>query len=209
MRSWPDFAARMGIVTFALGVGAIGAGTLLRIRGVVGAGWALFLLGVAVLSASRFSRTFWRRTGPTIDPNDTEPRLRVARDGSFEWQPVGQPVPYAGYATRPPHRWWDAERGGAYTASVAFDVPDDVSPRDLRAATGAGLRAASAALPARGKVRASAAARDEPGPTSLVKVRLRVQGVGATSEWARVASEAFAARFHRALASHGHVVRQR
>lgn len=107
------------------------------------------------------------------------------------------------------HRWWDAERGARYDAALAFDIPDDVPPDALVRATKKALAAATDALPGRGKVRAKAATRDEPGPRSLVRVRLAVQSVTATPEWSRIAAEEFARAFLTALKRAGHLADRR
>lgn len=132
---------------------------------------------------------------------------RVSPHGAFEWHPRGEPRIAARHGLV--HRWWDAERGPRYDAQLAFDIPDDVPPDTLAKATKRGLAAASRALPGRGKVRAKAAARDEPGPTSLVRVRLHVQGIGADPTWAREAAEAFAKAFLAALKRAGYLADRR
>jgi hypothetical protein len=209
MRLWPDGAARAALAVIALG--ALWAALAGR-GGIPPARIAPALLvvaGASLLCWTRFSRVHWRRIGPALDPNAPSGREKPSPSGAFTWTPVGQPVPYEGYATRLPHRWWDAERGPSVQTSVAFDVPDAVTARELHVATRTALRAATAALPGRGKVRASAAVRDVAGPTSLVRVRLQVRGVGATDAWAREASEAFARGFLLALDARGHVADRR
>lgn len=146
---------------------------------------------------------YYRRMMPTWDEEfPAPPHARVHRDGSFEWEPVGTPRIQVRHGIV--HRWWDAERGGRFEASISFDIPDAVRAAELRSATRRALNAATRALPSRGKVRATGAARDEPGPTSLVRVRLRVQGIGARPEWALVAAEEFARAFLRELEKDGH-----
>lgn len=142
----------------------------------------------------RWLRGFYRRVVPAWE--EEFPRVgsgRVGAGGAFEWEPAGAPRIQVRHGLV--HRWWDAERGPRFEAALSFEVPDEVAPALLARATRAGLRRATAALPARGKVHAQGAVRDEPGPKSLVRVALRVQGSGATPEWARVASEAFARAF--------------
>lgn len=169
-----------------------------------GAGWwarppfvlvgGVGLLGAVAWGVLTFSRTYYRRIAPVWDEEfPVAGRARVASGGSFTWEPVGVPRIAARHGLV--HRWWDAERGARFDARVVFDVPDGISEALLHKATKRGLAAAARALPGRGKVRASAARRDDPGPMSTVSIRLVVQGVGAEPVWAAAASEAFAAAF--------------
>lgn len=157
---------------------------------------ALSLYGTYGPGAIRRREATWDKEFPAGDAH-------VKADGAFEWHPRGEPR--TGIRHGLVHRWWDAERGARYDAHLAFDVPDDVAPDLLAKATKRALKAATRALPGRGKVRAKAAARDEPGPTSLVRVRLHVQGIGAERGWAREAAEAFAKSFLAALKRAGHL----
>lgn len=132
---------------------------------------------------------------------------RVTPDGAFEWHPSG--APRMGTRHGLVHRWWDAEHGPRYDAQLAFDIPDDVPPDALAKATKRALAAATRALPARGKARAKAATRDEPGPKSLVRVRLHIQGIGAEPSWAHDAAEAFAKAFLATLKRAGYLADRR
>lgn len=149
----------------------------------------------------------WRRAEPAFEEEIPSARARVRPGGSFEWHPQGETR--IGVRHGITHRWWDAERGARYDVRIEFEVPDAVPPDLLARATKRALRDATKALPARGKVRASAAHRDDPGPSGTVKVRIAVQGVGATPEWARLAAEHFARGFLATLKARGHVADRR
>lgn len=156
------------------------------------------------LSLAWLRRGYFRRIQPTWNeefPQDA--RVRITPGGGFEWEPRGAHRIQVRHGIV--HNWWDVTHAPRVGASLAFDIADEVPRGALHAATKKGLAAAKRALPGRGKVRAKAAGRDEPGPTSLVRVRLEVQGHGADEGWARAASEAFAAAFLRALGREEHL----
>lgn len=202
MRLWPDLAAKAAFVVLLLGV-ALSILGLFDLAPTRATGIYFVVLGGLVLGLTSWSRHYWQRVIPVFD--EEFPRAGgavVRRDGSFEWEPVG--TPRIGVRHGLVHRWWDAERGAKFSARLAFDIPDDVSPKTLEKATRRALGAASAALPGRGKVRATGATRDDPGPTSRVSVTLFVQGIGATPEWAEHASRAFAKVLLSRLAASGH-----
>lgn len=151
-----------------------------------------------------------RLAPPPPHPEDHLGRARVEPGrGGFEWHPAGQPMPPGRTGAGLRHTWWDAERGGRAFALLEFGLPDG-TPADLvDEAVVKALRKATSALPARGKARVRAALEDVPGPTSVVRVRLEAQGLGATPEWARLAADAFAREFARRLARRGVAVTQR
>lgn len=165
-------------------------------------------LATGALSLAWLRRAFSQRVQPTWDEEFPDaPRARVTPGGEFTWEPRG--TPRMGVRHGIVHRWWDVTHAPRVGVALAFEIPDEL-PRDLLlAATKRGLAAARRALPGRGKVRAKAAGRDEPGPTSFVRVRLEVQGHGADEDWARASAEAFARAFLRAVARHGMVATQR
>lgn len=78
---------------------------------------------------------------------------------------------------------------------LRFRVPDDLPVRALRRATAAALDAARDALPARGKVRASASIEDVPGPESVVGVRLELVADRVDRAWVIAARDAFEREF--------------
>ncbi|HWH07752.1 MAG TPA: hypothetical protein VNX21_01035, partial [Candidatus Thermoplasmatota archaeon] len=90
--------------------------------------------------------------------------------------------------------WWDLDGAPRHYAHVTVEVPDGAVGRPLARATRRALRAARRALPGRGRVRATAAVRDVEGPTSVVRARVEVQGIGADPAWAEAAARAFARR---------------
>lgn len=209
MRWWPDRAARLAVGAIVVGLAIELARRLAlvslppRSLGVVVA-----VVGLLVLAATQYSAASWRRIQPALrEEFPLDGRARVAPGGQFEWHPEGETR--IGIRHGITHRWWDAERGPRYDVALAFDIPDEVPGALLAHATKRALRAATSALPGRGKARAKAAARDEPGPTSLVRVRIAVQGVGADAAWARVAAEHFARAFLATLKKGGHLADRR
>lgn len=202
VRLWPDLVARVAFFGLLLGLALVLLG-FLDLAPTRDVGGYLLVIGGIVLGLSRWSQASWRRVTPTYeDEFPNAGRAMVRRDGSFEWTPPA--TSQLGVRHGLVHRWWNAERGAKFSARLAFEVPDDVPPRTLEKATQRALDAATRALPGRGKVRATGAARDEPGPASLVSVTLFVQGIGATPEWAERASQAFGGAFLRELARKGH-----
>lgn len=207
MRVWPDVAARVAVGAMASGALLVAIG-LLDLASTRDLGVLLLVLGFAFLGLTRWSRRYWRRVVPVYDEEfPGAGRVHVRADGSFDWRPPA--TSQIGVRHGLVHRWWDAERGAKFSASIQFDIPDEVAPDVLARATTRSLKAATRALPARGKVRAKGAHRDEAGPTALVSVTLYVQGVGATPEWARLAAEEFARAFLRTLKSDGFLADRR
>lgn len=195
MRAWPDLAIRIvgTVALLAAGwqLGAKAVGPWRPLAGwIVAVPWFALLVLLALLP---LTRVFYRRTGPAVWVGLEKPRAEIARDGTFTWNPAGQPLPF----TRGPaiHHWWDLSTAPRAQVALAFEVQDEIPSRRLAKATAKALRSATAALPGRGKVRAKAAWRDLPGPHARVGVRLEVRGIGADESWARAASEAFAKRF--------------
>lgn len=169
--------------------------------------WLLLAPFALVLSYALFAPATTRANAPAYDEEfPVAGDARVTRDG-FEWHPVGEPRIGVRHALV--HLWWDPSRWPRVDVRLAFDVPDAVDPTSLERATRRGLRAATRALPGRGKVHARAAHRDDPGPTSLVRVRLAVRGMRVDPAWGRHAAEAFARAFSRELEKKGHDVTRR
>lgn len=163
-------------------------------------GLPLGLVWILMMYRAGFYQNVRARVWAEEFPN--EQRVHVRPGGEFEWHPVGEMRPAVRHGIV--HSWWETRSSPRYQARVVFDVPDEVPPRLLQKATKRALSSARRALPGRGKVRASAAHRDDAGPRSTVSVRLAVQGIGAEPTWTRAASEAFAREFLAALGRAGH-----
>ena len=185
------------LLALAAGVLAIAAVLLRGVAGMLAAAAVVALLVGGRVAGWTLRGWTWRRLPPDAPPGAG--RLRLRAGGSFTWEPPAAPprFPTGGDLVR--HRWWDADAAPRHHAVVEVEVPDAAVGRPLARATRRALRSASRALPGRGRVRASATVRDKAGPTSLVRARIEVRGVGADGAWAQAAARAFAERLRREL----------
>lgn len=179
------------LVVLALGVLGVLAVLLRGAVAVVAVVATLLVLVALRIVLWRIRLRAWRNYTPDA-PAAQAGRLHLSSRGASTWEPPASPprYPTAGDLVR--HRWWDPDGAPRHYAHVAIEVPDAAVGRPLHRATRRALRAASRALPGRGRVRASAAVKDKEGPASLVRVRIEVQGVGAQPQWAEAAARAFA-----------------
>lgn len=150
---------------------------------------ALWLLGVIIIAAL------------LLDPLVTAARVRATAalkparvdrtaDGAFEFHPANEPEPsLAVQATSGMHAE-PAESHVTRTMRLAL-VVGSASARDISRAIARGTRAATRALPGRGKVQAHAEERPGSGSRASLVVHIRVSGPGASNEWADAAEEAF------------------
>lgn len=194
------------LVSLPLAAWGLAAFTLPRIPpppGGILVAWLALLVASASLVMLRWeARAFGRvaaMEGPTV---------RAGR-GGFEWEPAGQPLPHALRAIHIRHEWLDVDRGRHVQARIVFELPDAAPQEELRRATARALKAATSALPARGRVSARGDWQDVPGPMARVKVLLDVRGHGADVAWARAAAEAFEEEFSARLEKKGWETRRR
>lgn len=161
------------------------------------------LLALALsFAALRFSPGAIRATLPLLG-RSSKP-TPIPPGGSFEWQPANAPTPYVYGGIGIRHAWLEPEAGRHVVARVDLDIPDAVPEALLKSATRQGLRAATRAIPGRGRIRARGALEDLPGPESRVRIHLDVEGPGASREWARAAANGFGEGFARSLAKSGY-----